>query len=236
MAESRSVLSSSLGKKAVMAVSGLILVGFVLAHMAGNLKMYLGREAFNHYAAGLRELGQPFFPHGGLLWVARGVLLAAVVAHIGSAWLLTRQAQRARATRYQRHAYAQADYAVRTMRWGGVILLLFVVYHLLHLTLGVVHPSFTHPETLPGGTEAYHAYENLVAGFAGHPLVALAYMAANLALGFHLYHGIWSAGRSLGLGTASSDALWRRAALLVAFVVTAGNLSFPIAVLCGVVK
>lgn len=219
-----SLLSSSLGKKAVMGVSGLLLAGFVLVHMAGNLKMYLGAQAFNAYAEGLRSMGSPMLPHGGALWLARLVLLAAVVAHLVSAWLVTQRSRAARGGAYVRHNYVRSDYAVRTMRWGGVILLLFIVYHLLHLTLGTVHPDF----------RAGDAFHNVVEGFQ-NPWVCLFYIAANLALGLHLFHGVWSSLQSLGANHPRYNRWRETAAALVAFVVTAGNLSFPIAVLTGIV-
>jgi len=230
----RSLYRSSLGKKAVMAASGIVLFGFVLFHMAGNLKMYQGQEAFDHYAAGLRELGAPIFPAGGLLWVARIVLLAAAGAHVVAAWQVSRQSLAARPTRYLHHSFVETDYAARTMRWGGVILLLFVVYHLLHLTWGTVHPDFAPHEVLPDGSDRYHVYRNVVTGFSS-PLVALFYVAANLALGLHLYHGVWSLCQSLGWNHPRYNPWRRNAAALFAFVVTAGNVSFPVAVLSGVV-
>lgn len=219
-----SFYGSSLAKKAVMAVSGVVLFGFVLVHMAGNLKMYLGQEAFDHYAESLRQLGTPLLPPSGLLWVARLVLLAAVAAHVVSAWQVSRQSWRARGSRYVKHAYVATDYAARTMRWGGVIILLFVVYHLLHFTFGTVHPDFR-----PG--EVYH---NVVVGFR-NPVIALFYVAANLFLGLHLFHGVWSLFQSLGWNHPRYNAWRRAAAATFAFVVTAGNVSFPIAVLTGVV-
>lgn len=229
---------SSLGQKALMAVSGIMLFGFVFTHMTGNLKLYVGPEAFNHYAADLRGLGAPFFPEEGLLWLLRILLIAAVIAHIVSAFLVTRQARAARGgSRYRKHSYVQADYAVRTMRWGGVIILLFIIYHLLHLTWGVAHPDFMHPtRELVGGEVVvqYHAYQNVVSGFR-NPLVSLFYIIANLALGLHLYHGLWSLFQTLGWNHPRYNS-WRRGfAALFAFLVTAGNVSFPIAVMTGVV-
>ncbi|MEO7794069.1 MAG: succinate dehydrogenase cytochrome b subunit [Thermoanaerobaculia bacterium] len=218
-------LRSTLGKKAVMAVTGLILFGFVFVHMFGNLKMYQGEEKFDHYAEALRELGKPLLGPGQALWIARSVLLAAVLLHIGSAWSLTRQSRRARPVRYERHQLVQSTYAARTMRWGGVILLLFVLYHLAHLTLGWAHPDFT-----PG-----KVYQNVTIGFQ-IGWVSAFYIVANLALGLHLYHGLWSLFQTLGL----SHPLWspwqRRFAATFAVAVTVGNVSFPIAVLTGVVR
>lgn len=216
---------SSLGKKAVMGVTGLMLFGFVLLHMAGNLKMYQGQEKFDAYAAGLRELGAPIFGHGQLLWLARIGLLVAVVLHLHAALVLTLQNRRARPARYESPATVQATYAARTMRWGGLILLLFVLYHLAHLTAGWAHPDFE-----PG-----KVYQNVVVGFS-IPWVAFFYVGANLALGFHLYHGLWSLFQSLGWTHPKLDPWRRRFASAFAAVVTLGNVSFPIAVLLGLVR
>lgn len=216
---------TTLGKKAVMAVTGLILFGFVFIHMFGNLKLYQGEAKFDHYAEALRELGKPILGYGQALWIARAVLLAAVLLHIWSAWSLTLQSRRARPVRYENQELVQASYAVRTMRWGGVILLLFVTYHLAHLTLGWVHPDFT----------AGKVYQNVVVGFQVG-WVAAFYIAANLALGFHLYHGLWSFFQTLGWNQPALNPWRRRFATLFAIVVTAGNISFPIAVLLGVVR
>lgn len=175
---------TTLGKKAVMAVTGLILFGFVLVHMYGNLKIYQGAEKFDAYAEALRELGKPILAHGHALWIARAVLLLAVVLHIWSAWSLTLQSRRARPVRYQNQELLQSSYAVRTMRWGGFILLLFVLYHLAHLTLGWAHPDFA----------AGKVYQNVVVGFQVG-WVAAFYIAANLALGFHLTTGCGASSR-----------------------------------------
>jgi succinate dehydrogenase / fumarate reductase cytochrome b subunit len=216
---------TTLGKKAVMAVTGFVLFGFVFVHMYGNLKMYQGEAKFDHYAEELRELGKPILGHGQALWIARSVLLAAVLLHIWSAWSLTRQSRNARPVAYHRHDLLQSNYAMRTMRWGGVILLLFVIYHLAHLTLGWAHPDFT-----PG-----KVYQNVTVGFQ-IPWVALFYVVANLALGLHLYHGLWSLFQTLGLNHPAWNPWRRRFAALFAIAVTVGNVSFPIAVLTGVVR
>ena len=160
----RELQGSTLGKKAVMAVSGVVLFGFVLVHMAGNLKLYQGAEKLNAYAAWLRELGAPLLPSSGALWIVRVVLLAAVAAHIVSAYQLTALSRRARPVGYRDRTWVVADYAARTMRWGGVILLLFVIYHLMHLTWGNVHPDFRPHEIAADGSERYFVYENVVAG------------------------------------------------------------------------
>ena len=217
---------SAVGKKAVMAVSGLMLFGFVLVHMLGNLKLYQGPEKLNGYAEWLREVGSPALPHSGLLWIARLVLLAAVVLHVTTATQLTLGNLRARPHRYRQRVAIQSTYAARTMRWSGVIIALYVVYHLAHLTWGNAHPSF-----VPGDV-----YRNVVAGFQVW-WVSLFYLVAQIALGFHLYHGLWSLFQTLGWWQPEGDSDWRRQfSLVFAGLVTLGNLSFPLAVMSGVVR
>jgi succinate dehydrogenase / fumarate reductase cytochrome b subunit len=218
------IYRSAVGKKAVMAASGLLLVGFVLGHMAGNFKLFLGEEKFNHYAEWLREIGSPALPHGGALWIARFALLGAVLLHIHSAWSLTRASRKARPERYKKLATQKATYASRTMRWGGVIIVLFVLYHLAHFTWGF---SWAHPDFVPG-----NPYHNVVAGFRV-PWVVAFYVIAQVALGFHLYHGFWSAFQSLGW---DHDAIksWRRpAAAVIAGALTLGNTVIATSVLMG---
>ena len=216
---------SPVAKKIVMAVTGLILFGFVVGHMLGNAKMYLGESSFNAYAEGLRSLGEPFLPHGQALWIARLGLLAAVGLHIWSAWQLTLLNRRARPVSYARKETVQATYASRTMRWGGVIILVFIVYHILHLTLGTVHGSF----------DQGNPYHNVVSGFQ-NPLVSAFYIVANILLAFHLYHGLWSMFQSLGWNHPSYKNLRRHFATVFALLVTLGNISFPLAVLAGIVR
>jgi succinate dehydrogenase / fumarate reductase cytochrome b subunit len=219
------LFGSTLGKKAVMAVTGFLLFGFVLAHMAGNLKMYLGSEALNHYGEWLRTIGEPALPHGVALWIARGVLVVAAVLHIWAATSLTLQSRAARPIPYTKRETLVASYASRTMRWGGVIVLAFVVWHLLDLTLGTVNPTF----------EAGKPYENLVASFS-RPLVAGFYIVANLLLGLHLYHGLWSFFQTLGFNHPAWNASRRAFATTFAVIITLGNVSFPLAVLARVVR
>ncbi len=214
------LLTSTIARKAVMAVTGCILFGFVLAHMVGNLQVYLGPEPMNHYAVFLRS-----FLHGWGLWIARSVLLVAVFLHVWSATTLTLQSWRARPTAYRRWEARDSTYASRTMRWGGVIIFLFVAYHLQHFTFGNLHPDF-----VPG--DVYH---NFVAGFRQVP-ASVIYIVAMLALGLHLYHGVWSMLRTLGVSHPRYMRLAKAAALLFALVVTVGNISFPVAVLAGVVR
>lgn len=215
---------SAVGKKAVMAVTGIILFGFVLVHMIGNLKLYEGQQYLDSYAGWLRTVGSPAVPTSGLLWLARLVLIAAVVLHIWAAYTLTRMSQTARPHRYERYNPVHLSYASRTMRWGGVIIVLFVIYHLLHLTAGTVHPSF----------QEGNVYHNVVTGFQVW-WVSLFYIVAQVALGFHLYHGLWSLFQSLGWNQPRFNP-WRRAfAHAFAWIITLGNISFPVAVLTGLV-
>jgi succinate dehydrogenase / fumarate reductase cytochrome b subunit len=217
--------NSAIGKKAVMAITGLILFGWIFLHMAGNLKLYMGPEHLNEYAHFLRTMGAPMVPETTLLWLSRIVLLIAVIFHIHSAYALTMMNRAARPIGYRDREYVRGTYAARTMRWGGVIILLFVIYHLLHLTTGDVHHDF-----IPG--DVYH---NVVTGFQVW-WVAAFYLLANLALGLHLYHGVWSMFSSLGVTHRGLQPWLRSFATLFAAVITAGNLSFPLSVLLGFVR
>jgi succinate dehydrogenase / fumarate reductase cytochrome b subunit len=216
---------STVGKKIMMAVTGVILIGFVIVHMIGNLKVYQGADVFNHYAEGLRTLGEPFFGYGQLLWILRIILLAAVIIHIVAAVQLVLHSRKARAIGYRKYDSDMVfSYASRTMTWGGLIILGFVIYHLLHLTFGSAHPDF-----IPG--DSYH---NLVAGFRSWP-VSIAYVLAMIPLGFHLYHGFWSMLQTLGASNPKVNRIRRPIAAVLALVVVLGNISFPVAVLTGVV-
>ncbi|MCZ6726512.1 MAG: succinate dehydrogenase cytochrome b subunit [Acidobacteria bacterium] len=215
-----------MGKKVLMAVTGLMLFGFVLGHMIGNLKLYLGPESINHYAEWLRDVGSPLLPHGGLLWIARVGILAAVGVHILAAWQLTMINRRARPIDYAGRRVVRATYASRTMRWGGVLILLFVIYHLAHFTWGF---TWAHPDFVAG--DVYH---NVVAGFRVWPISAF-YIVAQAALALHLYHGLWSLFQSLGWSQANLNP-WRRTfAKVFATLIFIGNVSFPISVLVGLV-
>jgi succinate dehydrogenase / fumarate reductase cytochrome b subunit len=216
---------SAIGKKAVMAVSGVFLFGWILAHMLGNMKLYFGPEHMNSYASWLREIGGPFIPQKFALNITRVLLLVAAWLHIQAATQLTLMNRRARPVAYNHRDYVEASYAARTMRWGGVIILLFVWYHLGHLTFGKFHPNFIPDDP----------YHNVVTGFQVWWVSAI-YIVANLALGLHLYHGLWSMFNSLGLNHPKFNS-WRRVfATVFALVITLGNISFPIFVLMGVVR
>ena len=220
MSQAPGFLGSSIGRKLIMAVTGVILVGFVLGHMIGNLQVYLGPEALNHYGVLLRSL-----LHGAGLWVVRAVMLTAVSLHIWAATSLTLESRRARPVGYRELKWKESTYASRTMRWGGVILLLFVVYHVLHFTTGTAHPNFIEGDI----------YHNLVVGFQSVP-VSLVYIFAMVALGLHLRHGVWSMFQTLGVSHPRYIAIAHAAAWLVAVLVVVGNISFPVAVLAGIVK
>lgn len=215
-----SFFGSTIGRKVVMATSGFMLFGFVLAHMVGNLQLYLGAHGLNEYSVFLHEM-----LHGTGLWIARGVLLLAVGLHIWAATSLTLEARGARPEGYRTTRHRESTYASRTMVWSGPILLLFIVYHLLHLTTGTVHGSFIEGDV----------YHNVVAGFRIWPISAF-YIVAMLALGLHLRHGVWSMLQSLGLSHPRWNGLRGAFANLFALVVVVGNISMPVAVLAGLVK
>lgn len=216
---------SSIGKKAVMAVTGVFLFGWILLHMLGNLKVYLGPEHYNEYARFLITMGAPLLPNKTALILVRTLLLIAVYLHIDAAVKLTLMNRRARPVGYERRDYPAATYASRTMRWGGVIIFLFVFYHLGHLTYGKFHPDFIENDV----------YHNFVTGFQVWWASAI-YIIANLALGMHLYHGLWSMFNSLGLNHPKLESWKRLFATAFAVIITVGNISFPVAVLIGVVR
>jgi len=219
------IYATAVGKKYAMAISGIVLMAFVFAHMVGNLKLYFGAGALDRYGHWLRTVGEPVLPAQVLLYAERTVLLAALIVHVHAAYALTRINHRARPDAYRsKRDYVAADFASRTMRWTGIIVLLFVVFHLLDLTWGPANPDFV----------AGDPYHNVVASLSRWP-VALVYIAANLALAVHLYHGAWSLFQSLGWSHPRWNR-WRRPfAIAFTVVVAGGNISFPIAVLTGVV-
>jgi succinate dehydrogenase / fumarate reductase cytochrome b subunit len=217
----RAFWDSSVGKKAVMAVTGLIGIGYVILHMIGNLQAFQGAERLNGYAAVLHG------PLNELLWVARAILIAAVVLHVVAAWQLTRRDRAARPVDYRNRRAQVSTTASRTMRWGGVLLLVFIVVHILHFTTGTVRPTgrFT-----PGDV-----YGNVTGSFQ-IGWVTLFYVAAMIALGFHLYHGAWSSVRSLGAANPARDLRHRPVAIVVAVLVAAGFAMVPLAVYFGLLR
>ncbi|MGW7055706.1 succinate dehydrogenase [Streptomyces sp. NPDC054887] len=220
----RSLWGSTVGKKTVMAVSGLIMLMYLVAHMLGNLKIFFGSGEFNAYAHWLRTMGEPLLHYEWALWVVRVVLLAAVVLHGVAAYQLSRRDIAARPEKYV-HKRRRASYATRTMRWGGIILALFIVWHLLDLTTLTVNEN-----AQPG-----RPYENVVATFStwyGN----VVYLVAMLAVGLHVRHGFWSAAQTLGVGNARRDRILKTLANGLALVLTAGFVSVPVAVMTGVVS
>lgn len=225
--------STAVGKKYVMAITGLIGIGFVVTHMIGNLKLYLGvvtegdERVYDAdvYGEFLRELLVPILPRTIFLWILRVVLIGAVALHIHAAAGLTKLNHEARAVKYQSERdYQVANFASRTMRWTGTIVSLFIVWHLADITWGFVLPDHA------VGAVYYNVDESL-----SRIPVALLYIVGNLALGVHLFHGTWSLFQSMGWNNPRFN-LWRRyAAVGVAGLVVAGNLSFPIATLAGVI-
>jgi succinate dehydrogenase / fumarate reductase cytochrome b subunit len=218
--------STAVGKKYAMAITGIMLFGFVLAHMIGNLKMYLGPSHLNDYAEFLRNLLVPILPRTIALWLLRVGLIGAVLVHIHAAVSLTRLNHQARSVKYQGpRDYLVANFASRTMRWTGIIIFLFVFWHLADLTWGWANPSFHRGD----------AYGNVVASFNRVP-VSMIYIVANIALGFHLFHGLWSLFQSMGWNNPKFNNWRRQFAVAFATLIVVGNVSFPIAVMAGLVK
>lgn len=215
----RALWSTSIGKKAVMAVTGLIMVAYLITHVLANLLVFQGPDRINAYSRFLHGTG-------GALWAARLVLFAAVVLHVVAAVQLTGRRQAARPVPYAAGRDPQVStLASRTIRWGGGLILVFLVYHILHFTLGTVHPAFVEGDP----------YHNVASGFHD-PLVVLFYEIAMVAVGLHLYHGIWSSGRSLGVSPPSPHPIRRRVALVLSVLVWAGFTAIPIAVFAGMVR
>jgi succinate dehydrogenase / fumarate reductase, cytochrome b subunit len=217
---------TTIALKMAMAVSGVLFIGFVLGHMYGNLKAFAGHDAFNEYAHHLRELGEPMLPHEGFLWIMRVGLLLALVVHVYAAVALWRRAAGARTQKYVMKKHTGAIFASRLMRWGGVTLLVFIIWHLLNFTVGKVNVQ---------GGPTNDPYNLLVDTFDVWWLT-LIYLVAMLALGAHLHHGVWSAAQTLGwTGTAAKRARAKQVAFAVALVVSVGFSLVPLGVLAGII-
>jgi succinate dehydrogenase / fumarate reductase cytochrome b subunit len=226
--------STAVGKKYVMAITGIIGIGFVIVHMIGNLKVYLGAITENGqqvydidiYGEFLRELLVPILPRTYALWGLRLVLIAAVILHIHAAYTLTVMNRKARPVKYQSaRDYQVANFASRTMRWTGIIVALFIIWHLADLTWGWANPDFSRGDV----------YRNLDASLSRIP-VAILYIVANIALGIHLFHGTWSLFQSMGWNNPKFNQWRKGAAAGVATLVVVGNVSFPIMTLAGVIE
>ena len=207
--------NSTVGKKIVMALTGAIGVGYLVAHVSGNLLVFAGPEKINTYAALLKS-------NPGLLWTARTILIVAVLLHIIAAYQLARTSQKSRPISYKRWRAVGSDFASRTMRWTGPLVGLFIVYHLLHFTLGTVHPNF----------DERNVYHNVISGFQVWYVSAI-YIIAMLALSLHLYHGAWSMFQSVGLNHPKYNRLVRAFTTIITIVVVLGFISIPVAVLLG---
>ncbi|WP_426247018.1 succinate dehydrogenase cytochrome b subunit [Nocardioides sp. LHG3406-4] len=218
---------STIALKLLMAVSGFVFIGFVILHMYGNLKAFAGHDAFNEYAHHLRTFGQPMLPYSGLLWIIRAALVLSLVAHVYAAVALWRRARLARPVKYVVKKHTGAIPASRLMRWGGVTLLLFVVWHLLNFTIGKVNVD---------GGPTNDPYNLLVDTFATWWLTVI-YLVAMAMLGAHIHHGFWSACQTMGLtGTQRSRTLAKRVAFTLAVVIAGGFSLVPIFVLAGVIE
>jgi succinate dehydrogenase cytochrome b subunit len=220
MGRIRRFYGSMVGKKVVMGVTGLIGVGFVILHSLGNLLIFRGPTAINSYSHFLKSTGE-------LLWALRIVLIVAVILHVIAAVQLTRQSRAARPVAYTKRETQVATVASRTMRWGGALLLVFIILHILHFTTGTIRPA--------GVFSSEDVYANMVMSFRIW-WVALFYVVAMAALGLHLFHGTWSSVRSIGVSPRSPQPLHRRVSLVIAVFVWAAFTSIPLAVFAGLVR
>ncbi len=231
-ATSLSVLAlhrSTIGKKVIMAVTGVIWIGFVTFHMYGNLKVFGGPAYFNEYAEGLREFGSPIFGHSHLLWVARLALIGSIVLHVWSAYSLNNRNLATRTTKYIKHTKLRDNAATKTMIYGGTAILLFIIFHLMHFTWGIpgIHPDFVWDD----------AYHNLVVGFQSYGYVpAILYIIAMVFLALHLYHGTWSMFQTLGLNNKTYTQAIRALAWAISIIVPVGFIIVPLAVMFGIVS
>jgi succinate dehydrogenase / fumarate reductase cytochrome b subunit len=213
--------------KIAMAVTGVVFIGYVIAHMYGNLKVFGGQESFDGYAEHLRELGEPILPHEGALWIIRVVLLVSLLVHTVAAYRLWARAAGARSHRYAMKKATRSTLSSRTMRWGGTALLLFVVFHILNLTTRTITP----------GGDSESPYQRMLNTFAPENWwVTVVYLLAMVALGMHLRHGVFSAAQTLGYTTnQSARAFWNRAGWSVAIVVAGGFALVPTVIILGLV-
>ncbi len=225
VAQRRDARRTSVGLKAVMAVTGTFFVLFVLLHMYGNLKAFWGQEAFDGYAHHLRVLGEPILPYEGFLWILRAALIVAVVSHVWAAATLWRRANHARSTRYVSFRPVQATWSSRTMRWGGLTILFFLIFHILQFTTLTIEVggSFDSP------------FQRLVAAFSLWYIVAI-YTLAIVALGMHVRHGVWSAVQTLGWSTHARERALKRTAWAIAAALVIGFLLPPFGIFFGIVS
>jgi succinate dehydrogenase / fumarate reductase cytochrome b subunit len=213
--------------KLAMAVSGIVFIGYLILHMYGNLKVFAGQSAFDEYAHHLRVFGEPLLPENGLLWVVRVVLIISLLVHAAAAFKLWARASGARTTKYQVKKAVAASLSSRVMRWGGVALLLFVIFHILHLTTHTINP----------GGDPESPYQRMVNGFSPENWwVPVVYLLAMAALAMHLRHGVWSAAQTLGFtNSATARARWNLVGYVTALVIAGGFALVPLSVLFGIV-
>ena len=216
----RLLFSTTIGKKLIMGVTGLMMVGWLFLHMAGNTLLYSGAEAMNFYGWMIQEGSH------GLVWVMRVVMLGAIGLHIWAALTLSKTNSQARPEGYAKKLdYQKTDFTALTMRASGVFLLFFIILHLANLTTGHLHPAFEH----------LHPYENAVRLFSIE-WVAAFYMVAQIPVGMHVYHGAWSGLQTLGLSHPQYDVARKRLAIAIAVLIAGVNITFPLAVLLGVIS
>ena len=223
-AKEPAAIRTTVGKKMLVAASGILFIGFVLAHMVGNLKIFLGPGPINKYGEFLRDMGEPIFPRSVLLWALRSVLFVGLIVHVVLTVHLARKSRAARDVRYVHPGVVEANWASRTMRWGGLVILLFLIFHLMDFTWGV-HPHFVRGDV----------YGNAVSGFTRVP-VTIVYLFAMVALALHLYHGTWSTFQTLGVNRARWDKGIRALALGLAVIIPLGYSLVPLAVVFRIVK
>jgi succinate dehydrogenase / fumarate reductase cytochrome b subunit len=216
---------SNIGKKVAMAWTGLIMLAYLLVHMLGNLKIFFGRKDYDEYAHWLRTIGEPLLHETWFLWITRTVLLVSVVVHVVAATQLTRRDLKARPVKYVGGQRSQATFATRHMRWGGTILALFIVWHILDLTAGVVNPDYSKG----------HAYHNVTQDFQ-HWWSNVIYIVAMVMLGLHIHHGFWSATQTLGLNSSAKDKAIKATGTILALVISLGFIAIPVAVMTGLTR
>jgi succinate dehydrogenase / fumarate reductase, cytochrome b subunit len=223
--KTRSFVQTSVGKKTIMAITGFALLGFVIAHMLGNLQIFLGADKLNAYAKALKDLGP-------LLWVARIGLLIIFAIHLGTAFQLVAENNAARPIPYAVQTTQVASFASRTMKWTGIIILLFLIFHLAHYTFGITNPDFL---DLHDSVGRHDVYAMTVAGFS-NPIVSLTYILAMIALCLHISHGFFSVFQTLGVNHPEREGLFKKASNGLALVIFIGNVSMPLSILAGLVK
>ncbi len=222
----RTLWDSSIGKKTVMAVTGLLMIAFLLLHMLGNLKIFFGPTDFNHYAGWLRTIGEPVLHGSWYLWIQRAVLVAALVLHVTAAAQLSRRDLASRPVKYAHGQRPKATFATRTMRYGGIILLLFIIWHILDLSAGVLNPDFQEGKPYHNITKDFQVW-----------WINVIYIAAMVMLGLHINHGFRSAAQTLGF---TQDVARRRiienTGAVLALVISVGFIAVPVGVMGGLVS